>query len=172
VTVTQADHKILRSQPQGVQGGNHHRNHLGIRRRTRLTEYVTIKLVERTRTPLLLTLVAEIIRNAEPLDRALQGVRLRPDHTGQGRRHLRTQSYLAATLILECEKLADDLVAGFFSKKIQWLQNGAIVLSKIKAIRSLPKDPEQMIANSTLFREEIPKSRKVLKHGESAKPVA
>ena len=106
----------------------------------------------------LLLLVAEQLRDGEPLDRLLVVAMMRPDHAGQRGRHLGPQRHRAVALVHEVEKLTDDFIAGFLRVKFERFQRRAVVLAKPIAPRHVAPLIKDIAANGECFGIKVAKA--------------
>ena len=83
----------------------------------------------------LLLLVAEQLRDGEPLDRLLVIAVMRRDHPRQRRRHLRPQRNFAIALVREIEKLAHDLIPALGGIEFQRFQRRTVIFAEAVAPR-------------------------------------
>ena len=89
VSAAQADDKILLRQAERPERVNEQRDQFRVRRRIAFADEVGIELEMFAQTALLLFLVAEELRDGEPLDGLFVIAFVRGDHARERRRHFR-----------------------------------------------------------------------------------
>src|SRR5207249_12214525 len=83
----------------------------------------------------LLALITEELREGEPFDRLSVVARVRGDHTGQRRRHFRSQRHGAVAFVGEVVELADDFVAALGGVELERFEWRAVVFAEAVAAR-------------------------------------
>ena len=138
-------------EPKRAQTLRQQRDEFDLSFRAGLTEEVGVELEEGTLASLLGAFVAVKFGNAEPLDRALEGVGLGADQTAHGGRHLGTKRDLATALVRETEKLRLDLVTRLGFIKLERLEHGRVVFREAERGGGLTPEAEDVISACERF---------------------
>ena len=117
-------------EPEVTETVEGHRDHLGIRSHTLLTNHIHVPLEVFTEAPLLLPLVTKQLRDRKPSNRLRHGPVALTEDPGQGRCHLRPQGHVSITLVLKMIELANDFLATLLHIQIEGPQWRAVVLLK------------------------------------------
>ena len=126
---------------------------------------VAVQLAKLPQPPLLLLLVTEKLRGAEPAERLFVIALAGDDHAGQGRRHLRADGDMASAFVGEIEELADELAAALFLVKLHRLEHRAVVLDEPIPARDLAPRRDDVIAAGAVLGIKVAETGQQL-HGE------
>src|SRR5207248_10946553 len=146
IAAAQANHEVIGSQSDGAKRVDQQRNQFGIGGEVFLADNICVELEMFSKTPLLLALVSEELRNRIPFDGLLVVALMRCDHSGEGGRHFRAQCDGAVSFVLEAVELADDFVPAFGSEQFKWLHGRSIVFPKAIAARNRAPTVKNILA--------------------------
>src|SRR5882724_3034050 len=135
IPAAQADDKILFGQTKCAQRVNQQRNQFRVRRRVRFTDQIRVELEMLAQAAFLLALVAEQLRNREPLDRLFVITFVRGDHARKRRRHFWSQRNLPFAFVHEVVKLANNFIATFGGEEFERFERWAVVFAETVAAR-------------------------------------
>ena len=132
-----------------------------------LADDVAVELVMLAQAALLLALVAEDLRDGEPLERLFEILVPRGDEARERGRHFGTQRDVAVALVLEVVKLRDDFVARLFGEEVERLERRAVVLDEAVAMRDVAPLGEDGVAKGAVVGIEVAETGE--SHGEKGK---
>ena len=123
LAVADADDHVVRTETEPAQKIDAERDRFDVRVQRSLADDVGVKLEMFAESAALLFLVAETLRDREPLERFFEFAIMRGHDPRQGRRELGPHRDFAFAFVGKIKKLPDDLRAAFFRVKLGRFQN-------------------------------------------------